>query len=68
MPIIVGDDPVGVLNVVSSARGAFLKSDLTYVELLGSFIGLAWALKNGSEGSHKLTPSQESIASEGKET
>jgi GAF domain-containing protein len=70
MPIVVGDDAVGVLNVVSSAKGAFLKSDLTYVELLGGFIGLAWALNDGdgSEASHRLTSSQEPAALERKGT
>lgn len=46
MPIIVADRPVAVLNVVSSEKGAFLSGDLTYIELLGGFIGLAWALNS----------------------
>lgn len=68
MPIVVGDDTVGVLNVISSARGAFLKGDLTYVELLGGFIGLAWALNDGSGALHRLVSSQELKASERKGT
>lgn len=68
MPIVVGDDVVGVLNVVSSARGAFLKGDLTYVELLGGFIGLAWALNEGSGALSRLVSSQEPMASERKGT
>lgn len=67
-PIVVGDDAVGVLNVVSSAKGAFLKGDLTYVELLGGFIGLAWALNDGSGALHRLASSEESKASERKGT
>ena len=68
MPIVVGDDAVGVLNVVSSAKGAFLKGDLTYVELLGGFIGLAWALNDGSGALHRLVSSKESTASARKGT
>lgn len=68
MPIVVGDDAVGVLNVVSSAKGAFLKGDLTYVELLGGFIGLAWALNDGSGALHRLVSSQEPMAPERKGT
>lgn len=67
-PIVAGDDAVGVLNVVSSAKGAFLKGDLTYVELLGGFIGLAWALKNGSGASNRLASSQGSKDAERKGT
>ena len=66
MPIIVGDTSVAVLNVVSSEKGAFLTSDLTYVELLGSFIGLAWALKGDAGRSHRLGTSEEANASERK--
>jgi GAF domain-containing protein len=42
MPIMAGEEAVAVLNVVSSEKAAFLKGDLTYIELLGSFLGLAW--------------------------
>lgn len=68
IPIVVGDDTVAVLNVVSSAKGAFLTSDLTYIELLGGFIGLAWALTDDADSSHRLPLSQELEASEGKGT
>jgi GAF domain-containing protein len=68
MPIIVGDAPVAVLNVLSSEKGAFLTGDLTYIELLGGFIGLAWALRNDAERSHRLGSSEESIAPERKGT
>ncbi len=68
MPIVVGDDAVGVLNVVSSAKGAFLKGDLTYVELLGGFIGLALALNDGSGGLRRLVPAKEPMASDRKGT
>lgn len=60
MPIIVGDAAVAVLNVLSSERGAFLKSDLTYIELLGGFIGLAWALTDDADAAHRLSESEES--------
>lgn len=66
MPIIVGDKAVAVLNVLSSAKGAFLTSDLTYVELLGSFIGLAWALTDDAGDSNRVADQQESKAVEGK--
>ena len=63
MPIVVGDDPVAVLNVVSSAKEAFLRSDLLYIELLGGFIGLAWALEDDAASEHRLASSQEASAS-----
>jgi GAF domain-containing protein len=66
MPIIVGGSAVAVLNVVSSRKGAFLTGDLTYVELLGGFIGLAWALNEDAGQSHRLAASEESTASERK--
>ena len=66
MPIIVGDTGVAVLNVVSSEKGAFLKSDLTYVELLGGFIGLAWAMDHDAGQSHRLGAPEEPNAPERK--
>lgn len=68
MPIIVGGTPVAVLNVVSSHKGAFLTGDLTYIELLGGFIGLAWALNSDAGGSHRLDTSEEPKAPERKGT
>ncbi|HEX3608191.1 MAG TPA: GAF domain-containing protein, partial [Solirubrobacterales bacterium] len=68
MPIIVGNEPVAVLNVVSSHKGAFLTGDLTYIELLGGFIGLAWALNDDAGSSHRLDTSEESNATERKGT
>lgn len=58
MPIVVGEDAVAVLNVVSSAKGAFLSGDLMYIDLLGSFIGLAWAHADGADVSNTLEASQ----------
>jgi GAF domain-containing protein len=66
VPIIVGDKAVAVLNVLSSAKGAFLTSDLTYIELLGSFIGLAWALTDDAGGPNRVADRQESKTVEGK--
>ncbi len=66
VPITVGGSPVAVLNVVSSHKGAFLTGDLTYIELLGSFLGLAWALSDNAGGSHRLGPSEEPNAPERK--
>ncbi len=68
MPITVGGMAVAVLNVVSSRKGAFLTGDLTYIELLGGFIGLAWALNDDAEASHRLAPSERPTASERKGT
>jgi GAF domain-containing protein len=50
MPIESGGEVVAVLNVVSTEPGAFLQSDLVYIELLGTLIGLAWAIGRGSAG------------------
>lgn len=68
MPIIVGDEAVAVLNVLSSAKHAFFTSDLTYIELLGGFIGLAWALAKAAESSHRLSGMQENETAERKGT
>ncbi len=48
MPVESGGAVVAVLNVVSSS--VFLQSDLVYIELLGTVIGLAWVLDGGSAG------------------
>jgi GAF domain-containing protein len=45
MPIVLGDEVVAVLNVVSTEPAAFLKGDLTYIELLGALIALAWDIR-----------------------
>lgn len=66
MPIIVGGTSVAVLNVVSSHRGAFLTGDLTYIELLGGFIGLAWAMNEDADSSHRLGASEGQSAPERK--
>jgi GAF domain-containing protein len=66
MPIVVGGTAVAVLNVVSTEKGAFLKSDLTYVELLGGFIGLAWAMHSDAGQLHRLGTSEEPSAPERK--
>lgn len=66
MPIIVGGTAVAVLNVVSSHKGAFLTGDLTYVELLGGFIGLAWAMNEDAGSSHRLGASEGPSAPERK--
>jgi GAF domain-containing protein len=54
MPIVVGDEAVAVLNVLSSEKGAFLKGDLTYIELLGGLIALVWDLHPAAESSARL--------------
>jgi len=54
MPIVVGDEAVAVLNVLSSEKGAFLKGDLTYIELLGGLIALVWDLHPAAEASVRL--------------
>jgi GAF domain-containing protein len=66
MPIVVGDSPVAVLNVVSSAKGAFLRGDLMFIELLGGFIGLAWALNDYAAPSSNLPVSEDSEPSDRK--
>lgn len=68
MPISVGGEPVAILNVVSSRKSAFLTSDLTYIELLGAFISLAWALQTGAGRLHRLDASDELSARERKGT
>lgn len=54
MPIVVGDDAVAVLNVVSTEPAAFLKGDLTFIELLGGLISLAWNLRTTAAPSSRV--------------
>lgn len=55
MPIVVGGESVAVLNVISTEEGAFLKGDLTYIELLGALIALAWNIRIAAAGASSLT-------------
>lgn len=54
MPIVVGGESVAVLNVVSTEAAAFSKGDLTYIELLGALIALAWDIHVAAERSSSL--------------
>jgi GAF domain-containing protein len=45
VPIEVGDEVVGVFNVISSRERAFRRGDITYIEILGSMIDVAWGLR-----------------------
>lgn len=54
MPIVVGDESVAVLNVVSTEPAAFLKGDLTYIELLGALVALAWDIDVAAASSTRL--------------
>jgi GAF domain-containing protein len=63
MPIIVGGKSVAVLNVVSTEGSAFLKGDLTYIELLGAVIALAWDIRVAADSSTSLAA--ESAEAEG---
>jgi GAF domain-containing protein len=55
MPIVVGGNSVAVLNVISTEEGAFLKGDLTYIELLGALIALAWDIRVAAEASSRVS-------------
>lgn len=55
MPILVEEESVAVLNVVSTEPSAFLKSDLTYIELLGALLSLAWNIEFAA-GSTRVDP------------
>lgn len=65
MPIVVGDEAVAVLNVLSSEKGAFLKGDLTYIELLGGLIALVWALHSAAAGASATLGSESSDPTKG---
>lgn len=54
MPIVVGDEAVAVLNVVSTEPAAFLKGDLTYIELLGALIALAWDIQVAADPTSRV--------------
>lgn len=61
VPVQVGAQSVGVLNVISTSKDAFLPSELMYVDLLGSIINVVWSLglaETGQErpGSGDLLP------------
>lgn len=56
-PIIVGDDVVALLSVLSTEKAAFFKGDLTYIELLATLIGLAWTVRPGPPGGASRLPS-----------
>ena len=67
MPVVVGGDVVAVLNVLSTECNAFLKGDLTYIELLGTLIGLAWTVRPVAAATPiTLSQSQESRGPGGK--
>jgi GAF domain-containing protein len=55
MPIVVGGTSVAVLNVISTEESAFLKGDLTYIELLGALIALAWDIRVAAEASSSVS-------------
>jgi GAF domain-containing protein len=65
MPIVVGDEAVAVLNVLSSEKGAFLEGDLTYIELLGGLIALIWDLHSPAEPSATLSGESPASTDEG---
>jgi len=54
MPIVIEDEAVAVLNVVSTEPAAFLKGDLTYIELLGALIALAWDIKVAADSDSRV--------------
>lgn len=53
-PVRVGDQIVAILSVVSTEKHAFFPSELMYIDVLGSIIGVVWSLAisddDGSEG------------------
>lgn len=59
MPIEARGNVVAVLNVVSTEKGAFVEGDLTYIELLGTLIGLAWTIRDAAEAQSKIGGTQE---------
>jgi hypothetical protein len=65
MPIVVGDEAVAVLNVLSSEKGAFLEGDLTYIELLGGLIALVWDLHSPAGPSTTLSGKSSNSIDEG---
>lgn len=65
MPIVVDENSVAVLNVLSSEKGAFLKGDLTYIELLGGLIALIWGLHIAADASASLIGGSSDSTDEG---
>jgi GAF domain-containing protein len=59
VPILVNDEVVAVLNVLSTKKDAFLRGDLTYIELLGTLIGLGWTIRPAVVGGSRLPIAQE---------
>ncbi|HET7455105.1 MAG TPA: GAF domain-containing protein [Solirubrobacterales bacterium] len=54
MPIVVGDEVVAILNVVSTEPAAFFKGDLTYIELLGALVALAWDIQVAADPASRV--------------
>jgi hypothetical protein len=48
VPINVGDRVVAVFNVLSTYKAAFSATDLSYIELLGAMLNVAWAMAPSS--------------------
>ena len=44
VPIRLGDEIVGVLNVLSTYPGAFGPGERAYIEVLGSLVNVAYSL------------------------
>lgn len=44
VPIKVGDHVAAVFNVLSTYEAAFSSTDLSYIELLGAMLNVAWAM------------------------
>jgi GAF domain-containing protein len=49
VPVVVRDQVIGVMNVVSTYKQAFSEADRTYIELLGSILSVAWSLREGED-------------------
>jgi len=43
-PVRVGDEIVAILSILSTEKHAFFPSELMYIDVLGSIIGVAWSL------------------------
>lgn len=52
VPVVVRDQVIGVMNVVSTCRQAFSQADRTYIELLGSILSVAWSLLEEEDQNH----------------
>lgn len=56
IPLLVAERPSAIFNIIGSARDAFDEADIFYIQLAGSIVNIAWALREDrTAGSDQTT-------------